>query len=188
MQLMLAGEEEGLVALYQKYQASIYRFSVHLTGRRDIAEDVTQETFLVLIRAPRGYQPERGALLLYLFGIARKLAWKAMRRDRFFSALEDNHPSLPVWVPDFAGDIGRERQVSQLRDAILSLPGKYREIAVLCDLQELSYEEAATVARCSIGTVRSRLHRARQLLVRKLKGRGLRQEAAGSSSVLGYDL
>jgi RNA polymerase sigma-70 factor (ECF subfamily) len=190
LQLMLGGEERGFVSLYRKYQASVYRFSLHLSGRQHLAEDVTQETFLVLIRAPLRYQPERGPLLLYLFGIARKLAWKSMRRERLFSSLDRDHTIEPVCLPDLAGDISRKREVMQLRDAILSLPLKYREVAVLCCLQELSYEEASAVIGCSLGTVRSRLHRAKDLLLRKFKERGLSQKAAGNGSVWGtaYDL
>jgi RNA polymerase sigma-70 factor (ECF subfamily) len=111
-----------------------------------------------------------------------------MRRERFFSSLDDDHVFPPACSPDLASDLAAKRQATQLRDAILSLPRKYREIAVLCGLQELSYEEAATVVGCSLGTVRSRLHRAKQLLLRKLKERGLSQKAAGKSSVLGYGL
>lgn len=190
LQLMLAGEEHGFVSLYRKYQASVYRFSLQISGRRHLAEDVTQETFLVLIRAPHRYRPERGPLLLYLFGIARKLVWKSIRKERLFSTLDDDLGVQPICLPDLAGDLARKREVTQLRDAILSLPRKYREIAVLCGLQELSYEEAATVVGCSLGTVRSRLHRAKDLLLRKLKERGLSQEAAGNSSVWGtaYDV
>jgi RNA polymerase sigma-70 factor (ECF subfamily) len=188
LQLMLAGEERGFASLYKRHQASVYRFSLQISGRPHLAEDVTQETFLVLIRAPHRYQPERGPLLLYLFGIARKLAWKSMRKERF-SALDDDHVQ-PVWLPDLAGDLERKREVTQLTGAILSLPRKYRDIAVLCALQELSYEEAASVVGCSVGTVRSRLHRAKDLLLRKLKERGLGQKAARNNSVWGaaYDV
>ena len=189
LQLMLAGEERGFTSLYKRHQASVYRFSLQISGRPHLAEDVTQETFLVLIRAPHRYQPERGPLLLYLFGIARKLAWKSMRRERFSSTLDDDYVQ-PVWLPDLAGDLERKREAMQLTGVILSLPRKYREIAVLCALQELSYEEAATVVGCSVGTVRSRLHRAKDLLVRKLKERGLGRKAAGNNSVWGaaYDV
>ena len=190
LQLMFAGEERGFASLYRKYQASVYRFSLQISGRRHLAEDVTQETFLALIRAAHRYQPERGPLLLYLFGIARKLAWKSMRRERFFSSLDDDHVVEPVCLPDLAGDLARKAEVKQLTEAIVSLPRKYREIAVLCCLQELSYEEAATVVGCSLGTVRSRLHRAKDLLLKKLKVRGLGQKAAGNGSVWGtaYDV
>jgi len=189
LQLMLAGEERGFTSLYKRHQASVYRFSLQISGRPHLAEDVTQETFLVLIRAPHRYQPERGPLLLYLFGIARKLAWKSIRRERFSSTLDDDHVQ-PVWLPDLAGDLERKREAMQLTGVILSLPRKYREIAVLCALQELSYEEAATVVGCSVGTVRSRLHRAKDLLLRKLKERGLGRKAAGNNSVWGaaYDV
>src|SRR5215470_316532 len=189
LQLMLAGEERGFTSLYKRHQASVYRFSLQISGRPHLAEDVTQETFLVLIRAPHRYQPERGPLLLYLFGITRKLAWKSIRRERFSSTLDEDHVQ-PVWLPDLAGDLERKREAMQLTGVILSLPRKYREIAVLCALQELSYEEAATVVGCSVGTVRSRLHRAKDLLLRKLKERGLGQKAAGNNSVWGaaYDV
>jgi RNA polymerase sigma-70 factor (ECF subfamily) len=184
LQIMLAGEERGFVALYRKYQGSVYRFALQICGIRHIAEEVTQETFLSLIRVPRNYRGERGPLLLYLFGIARRLAWKNARRDRIYEALDDDW-DLPGSVPDFADDFARKDQAKRLRQAIWSLPRKYREVIVLCSLQELSYEEAAVVVGSSIGTVRSRMHRAKQLLLRKLRERGSVGAAARSDSFLG---
>src|SRR5215470_11092360 len=119
LQLMLAGEERGFTSLYKRHQASVYRFSLQISGRPHLAEDVTQETFLVLIRAPHRYQPERGPLLLYLFGIARKLTWKSMRRERFSSTLDEDHVVEPVCLPDLASDLARKQEVTRLRDAIL---------------------------------------------------------------------
>jgi len=171
LQLMLAGEEQGFVALYRKYQGPVYRFALQICGIRHIAEEVTQETFLSLIRAPRNYHCDRGPLLVYLFGIARRLVWKNTRRDRQYEALDDDR-DLAVSLPDFEDDIARKDRANRLRHAILSLPRKYREVIVLCSLQELSYEEAAAVVVSSIGTVRSRMHRAKQLLVRKLREAG----------------
>jgi RNA polymerase sigma-70 factor (ECF subfamily) len=168
LQLMLAGEEQGFVGMYRKYQGPVFRFALHICGVRHVAEEVTQETFLSLIRAPRNYHPDRGPLLLYLFGIARRLVWKNARRDGIYEAL-DNDGDLPATVPDFADDFARKDQRERLRQAIFSLPRKYREVIVLCSLQELSYEEAAAVVGSSIGTVRSRMHRAKQLLLRKLR-------------------
>ena len=104
----------------------------------------------------------------YLFGIARRLVWKNARRDGIYEAL-DKDGDLPATVPDFADDFARKDQRERLRQAIFSLPRKYREVIVLCSLQELSYEEAAAVVGSSIGTVRSRMHRAKQLLLRKLR-------------------
>jgi DNA-directed RNA polymerase specialized sigma24 family protein len=87
LQLMIAGEERGFVSLYQKYQSRVYRFSLQIGGTQQLAEEVTQETFLAVIRAPHKYEATRGPLLLYLFGIARNLAWKSMRRDRLLRFL-----------------------------------------------------------------------------------------------------
>lgn len=188
LQLMIAGEERGFVSLYRKYQARVYRFSLQISGVPHIAEDVTQETFLALIRAPHKYQPERGFLMLYLFGIARKLVWKSARRDRLFAVLDDDREFSMVDSPDLDSDLARKEQVKQLKHAILSLPRKYREVIVLCSLQELSYEDAATVVDSSIGTVRSRMHRAKQLLLRKLSDGGLAQRNARGGSVLRYGL
>jgi RNA polymerase sigma-70 factor, ECF subfamily len=187
LRLMIAGEEHGFVSLYRKYQARVYRFSLHISGVPQIAEEVTQETFLALMRAPQKYHPDRSPLMLYLFGIARNLAWKSARKSRLFSAIDDS-PELVVHVPDFVNDMARRDQVTRVRQAVLSLPRKYREVIVLCSLQELSYEEAAKVVGSSVGTVRSRMHRAKQLLLRKLNADGLAQGDARRSSVLRYGL
>jgi RNA polymerase sigma-70 factor (ECF subfamily) len=188
LQLMMAGEERGFVSLYQKYRARVYRFSFQLGGLRQVAEEATQETFLALIRGPQKYKADRGPLVLYLFGIARNLVWKSMRRDRFFVAAPDHQEWAAISTPDLATDLAKQQQVTQVRQAILCLPRKYREVVALCSLQELSYEEAASVLGCSIGTVRSRMHRAKQLLLRKLVERGSTRAASRNSSILRFEL
>jgi RNA polymerase sigma-70 factor (ECF subfamily) len=67
-------------------------------------------------------------------------------------------------------DLARSEQIASVRQAVVSLPAPYREAVVLCELQELSYAEAAAAAGCSVGTIRSRLHRARAILAKKLEG------------------
>ena len=71
--------------------------------------------------------------------------------------------------PCFLEDLTRAETIEAVRKAILSLPAKYREVVVLCELQDVSYEETAEILGCAIGTVRSRLHRARALLFAKLR-------------------
>jgi RNA polymerase sigma-70 factor (ECF subfamily) len=184
LQLMIAGEERGFVALYRKYQSQVYRFSLQISGIRHVAEEVTQETFLALIRAPHKYRSDRGSVSLYLFGIARNLVWKSARKERSFGAIADDQELPETSLADLANELVRKEQAIWVRQAVLSLPRKYREVIVLCSLQDLSYEQAATVIGSSIGTVRSRMHRAKQLLLRKLKERGLAPEAPVDSSVL----
>jgi RNA polymerase sigma-70 factor, ECF subfamily len=172
LELMQAGEEQAFLALYRKYQPSLFRFCLHLGGSRHVAEDVTQETFVTLIRRPGKYDAERGGLLLYLFGIARRLVWARRRRqrraDELFTSLEERPEDFTITGPDLLSHLTHNEQLQQVRDAVLALPRKYREVIALCTLQELSYEQAAEVVGCSIGTIRSRMHRAKKILSQKL--------------------
>ena len=172
---MRSGDERAFVALYRRRQAAIYRFALHMSGLATVAEDVTQEVFLALIREECGFDPQRGTLSGYLFGIARKLVLRHVERGRPDVALEtdmDSSPLPELMVNDdpLADLIDREG-IEALRRSVLALPRRYREVVVLCDLEEVDYGEAAVVLGCPIGTVRSRLHRARALLLEKLSQR-----------------
>ena len=172
---MRSGDEQAFVALYRRRQAAIYRFALHMSGSGTVAEDVTQEVFLALIREECGFDPRRGTLSGYLFGIARKLVLRHVERGRPDVALEMDLESsaLPELMVDddpLADLIDREG-IEALRRSVLALPRRYREVVVLCDLEEVDYGEAALVLGCPIGTVRSRLHRARALLLEKLSQR-----------------
>ncbi len=166
-----AGDEEAFLSLYRRRQGAIYRFVLQMTGEPALAEDITQEVFLALIRDEWAYDPERGALASYLFGIARKQVLRAMERGRADVALEsDEQPSWRQLAvnPDPLGDLTRKEGIDALRRAVLTLPRRYREVVVLCDLEEVDYAEAAQILGCPVGTVRSRMHRARALLMEKL--------------------
>jgi RNA polymerase sigma-70 factor (ECF subfamily) len=144
-----------------------------MTGGAAIAEDVTQEVFLALIRSNCGYDVSRGTLSGYLFGIARKLVLRHLERHR--TAAEENidgelgkRRSLAAG-PDPMAALLHNETMDGLRRAVVSLPTRYREVVILCDLEELDYTQAAQLLSCPIGTVRSRLHRARVLLLEKLQ-------------------
>jgi RNA polymerase sigma-70 factor (ECF subfamily) len=180
--LLRKGNEGAFVTLYRRRQASIYRFVLHMSGSESLAEDVTQEVFLALIREEFGYDPAKGTLVGYLFGIARKLVLKALEKGRSDVPLdyetEDQPPQLCVQSDLFA-DIARKEGIEALRRAVLALPRRYREVVVLCDLEETDYADAAGVLNCPIGTVRSRLHRARALLLEKLQHEHQQRQVAG---------
>lgn len=169
-----SGKEEAFVALYGRRRGAIYRFSLHMTGSATLAEDITQEVFLTLIRDRCGYDPQRGTLAGYLFGIARKLVLRHLSRNR---ALGDAEAKDRKTLANFGAsadpmvDLMRQEGIEELRRAVLALPKRYREVVVLCDLEEVDYLEAARLLNCPIGTVRSRLHRARALLLEKLRHR-----------------
>jgi RNA polymerase sigma-70 factor (ECF subfamily) len=167
-----SGDEQAFVTLYRRRQAALYRFVLHMSGSASVAEDVTQEVFLALIRNECGFDPERGSLSGYLFGIARKLVLRHLERGRSDVALEadpdeSNLPALAVHEDPLA-DMTRRESIESVRRAVQVLPRRYREVVVLCDLEELDYRDAALALGCPIGTVRSRLHRARGLLLEKL--------------------
>lgn len=157
--------------LYRRHSPKIFRFALHMSGSETVAEEATQETFLMLIRQPAMFDPERGSIEAFLFGVARNQVYKQLERDRRFQGVEEADEEQHVAEGDVLGDLARQENLQALMDAILCLPPKYREAVVLCDLEELSYEAAANAIGCAIGTVRSRLHRARNLLIGKLQAR-----------------
>jgi RNA polymerase sigma-70 factor (ECF subfamily) len=169
---MRSGDEHAFTALYRRRQAAIYRFALHMSGSATTAEDTIQEVFLALIRDDCGYDPERGTLAGYLFGIARKLVLRQLERRRTDVELDAGAddavlPGLAASADQLAA-LMRKEGISALRRAVQSLPPRYREVVALCDLEEVDYAEAAFVLGCPVGTVRSRLHRARALLLEKL--------------------
>ena len=177
LRLMLAGDESAFTALYRRRQGGVYRFALQMSGSEALAEDVVQETFMVLIREGRNFDPARGSLAAYLYGIARNHVLRAFERERSLVRFEEEtegedapHENL-VARPDPLGDLTRGEMFERLRLAVLALPPHYREALVLCELEEMSYAEAAAALNCAVGTVRSRLHRARAMLAEKMRGR-----------------
>src|SRR5829696_2616353 len=184
---MLAGDEEAFTALYRRRQGGVYRFALQMSGSEAVAEDVVQETFMVLVRDGGNFDSTRGSLAAYLYGIARNHVLRAFDRERalvrFDAEAEEGfdspHENL-VARPDPLGDLTRAESVEKLRQAVLALPPHYREVVVLCELHEMSYAESAEALGCAVGTVRSRLHRARAMLAEKLRGR--REESRSAAA------
>jgi RNA polymerase sigma-70 factor (ECF subfamily) len=169
MQRAAAGDRDAFAALYRRHNAIVYRFARLMTGSRSAAEDVVQEVFLVLMRDAARFDPSRAALTTYLYGVARYQTRRRLARDRQFVALDEDGDITYVFSEDDPTTTIEKRQtLRRLRRAILSLPRRYREVIVLCDLQDVSYRDAAAALGCAIGTIRSRLHRARHLLAQKM--------------------
>ncbi|HSE18025.1 MAG TPA: RNA polymerase sigma factor [Pyrinomonadaceae bacterium] len=174
LRLMLAGDEEALALLYRRRQGGIYRFALQMSGSKSIAEDVTQEVFLFLMREGHVFDPSRGALSAFLLGVARNHVLRRLRVEHLLAPLgDDQEDDAPLLLPSTdtcpLEDLTRAETIESVRKAVLSLPAKYREVVVLCELQDVSYGDSAEILGCAIGTVRSRLHRARALLLAKLR-------------------
>jgi RNA polymerase sigma-70 factor (ECF subfamily) len=169
------GDEDAFTFLYRRHQAALYRFGVRMTGNAWAAEEIVQEVFMTLMRAPRKYDATRGALGAYLYGIARNRVMKYLERlprEVQLQEKSEDGSGAGIVLQDAATPSslleGRER-AARVRAAVLELPAEFREAVVLCELEEMSYEEAAQMAGCPIGTIRSRLHRGRALLLAKLE-------------------
>lgn len=166
------GNEAAFRTLYERHQGSIYRFALHMTGNAASAEEITQEVFMLLIRNPNAYDPQKGELAGYLYGIARNLARRGTQQTQHDVALDDETGGVDEFA--LAGDLDLLEELSHaelmdcLRKAVLALPEQYREAVVLCDLEEMSYQQAGELLGCAPGTLASRLHRARAILKTKL--------------------
>jgi len=173
LERLRAGQEQAFVALYHRRQPALYRFALQMSGSAAVAEDITQEVFLALLREECGYDPDRGSLIAYLFGIARKLLLRQFERRRsdvgVDTGAEETGFAELADASDPLADLAARERIEALRRAVGSLPRRYREVVVLCDLEEMDYAVAAAALGCPIGTVRSRLHRARLLLAEKLR-------------------
>ena len=162
-----AGDREAFAALYRRRRPDIYRFALHMTGVPAAAEDVAQDVFLAVIKEAGRYTPGRSGVMPWLLGIARNHALRRITERRHEPLPEAGLE--PAVRADPADGIARGQDIATLRAALASLPPVYREAVVLCDLQELSYQEAADAVGCAIGTIRSRLHRGRGLLSEALR-------------------
>ena len=166
-----AGDEAAFTAFYRRWQGRLFRFAWRLSGRAAAAEDAAHEVFMALIDGGLRFDPARGPLAPYLYGMARNQVRRRLERDGPAS-WTDAPPEPPA--PPEEGPLerlSRTEDVEAVRRAVLALPGHYREAIVLCDLEQLTYEDAALALDCAVGTVRSRLHRGREMLALRLRDR-----------------
>jgi RNA polymerase sigma-70 factor (ECF subfamily) len=164
-----AGDPQAFALLFRLRHRQVHQFALHMTGLASLADDVAQDVFMVVMRDAARYEPGRAGVAAWLCGIARNCARQRLGRERHLLSLDETDGSRAVSTQaDPLVDLTRAEGIERVRKAVLSLPVRYREVVVLCDLQEMSYADAAETLACAVGTVRSRLHRGRQLLAGKL--------------------
>ena len=170
------GNQSAFTALYERFQGPMYRFAWHMSGKREVAEEVTQEVFLRLIASPSKYDPAKGSLGGYLFGIARNVVRSQIEQTYldlpFSDEMVDVDEAGLVDDSDVLAQFDHREMLDRLRKSVLALPEPYRAVVVLCDMEEMSYEEAGAILQSPPGTVASRLHRARAMLKGRLKEMG----------------
>ena len=167
----LAGSQEAMAALYRRHGGLVYRFTLRMSGNASVAEEVTQEVFLALLTQIDRFDAARGALSTWLCGIARRKLWKHLERskDALLDFDEETAAELPCTDDGPAETLLRQEAVAAVRAGMEELPPLLREVVILCALEEMSYEEAADVLAVPVGTVRSRLHRAKARLAGLLR-------------------
>jgi RNA polymerase sigma-70 factor (ECF subfamily) len=175
LQLAIAGDESAFLVLYERLKSGIFRYAFFMTNSLSAAEEVTQEVFMSLIRDGSGYRKDRGDVGAFAFGIARNFVRRIRRRERSYQPLPDDDAIEHLAASLISGGDSLQKKMiraevtEQVHTAISSLPEHYAQAVILCDLCEFSYAEAASRLGCAVGTIRSRLNRAHDLLARKLK-------------------
>ena len=165
MRKMRAGDAEAFTALYRRHQGPVYRFALLRSGSPDVAADIVQEIFLGLFTNKIQFDPNRGALSSFLFGVARNLLLKRDEREHRYVAIpdqEDDDALAPIDPnPEPAAILFARRETEAVHGALRQIAPHYRDVLILYELHDLSYVEIAGVCGIDIGTVRSRLSRAR---------------------------
>ena len=145
---------------FDLHHRAVYRFAYRMTRRTDVAEDITQECFLTLVRHPERFDAARGSVRTFLFAIARNLVLKSFRDTRESGGLE---------AAEVASDPRDSMEVSSaVERAVAGLPPLQQEALVLFEYEGVSLEEIAQITGADIGAVKARLHRARERLRRDL--------------------
>lgn len=175
LRLTHAGRADAFTALYRRHQGPLYRYALMRCGSADIAADVVQEAFMGLLTKRFGFDPLRGQLQHFLFGVARNVILKLEEARRRQVALpepdDDGELELDLaceGAEPLARLLGNEA-AEEVRRALALLPAHYRDVVILFELHELSYQEIAAVCQVDIGTVRSRLSRGRAALAKRLQ-------------------
>lgn len=164
-----AGDREAFASLVDRHKDAVVNYLARLTGDRDRAEDLAQETFLRLFRSARDYH-EQGYLRAYLYRIATNLLRTEERRERrwrllmpfFGGGAPHAEPAAPSRL--LLGELHRE-----VAAAVAELPLRYRVPLVLHEIEDWTYTDIARELGCREGTVKSRVFRARQRLKERLE-------------------
>jgi RNA polymerase sigma-70 factor (ECF subfamily) len=167
------GDAVAFGELYRRYRDRVYGFAYRMVGAQAVAEDVTQEAFMLLIERPGRYQPERGSVLTFLCAVARNQMMNYLRRNK--RLVEDDLDQVARGDERRDGDaldplsvLLDEELTAEVNAAIDALPPLQREVIILRELEELSYEEIASATGVEVNVIKARLYRARQSLMRRL--------------------
>ncbi len=173
VQQIKEGKTESFEILVERYQKQVYNIAYRYTGSRDDAYDLSQEAFLKAYRGIKNFRQD-SSFKTWIYHITANVCRDYLRKGRKFQEVSIDEP-----VHGNDGDMEKQltansrgpdeayesKELSEFIQSLINdLQQEYKEIIVLREMQQLSYEEIANVLNCSIGTVKSRLNRARKIL------------------------
>lgn len=163
------GDEAAFLQLYERHRDAVFRFAYRLLGSASLAEDVTHDCFLSLLRQPGKFDSSRAALRTYLLAAARNLSNKHFRHAGNEVTIEElaDEPRFPEGEEPLRQLLDEELS-GEVQRAVAGLPPLQREALILFEYEELSLSQVALVVGADVGTVKARLHRARQRLKKVL--------------------
>ncbi|MBN2600585.1 MAG: sigma-70 family RNA polymerase sigma factor [Candidatus Marinimicrobia bacterium] len=170
-----AGDETAFEEIVNRYKNRLMNFAYRFVLDREEAEDIVQDTFLKVYQNRYAYK-EIAKFSTWIYTITANLAKTILRKQRnrklfFFSRLgpEDKDMDFPSNEPDTQSRIEGKFDEQTIQKAIIKLPEHFRTAIILRDIQELSYEEISNIINAPLGTVKSRINRARLKLQEDLQ-------------------
>lgn len=163
MRRTVAGDRDAFARLVDRHKDALVSYLARLTGCRDRAQDLAQETFLRLYQRADRYE-DRGAFKAFVYRIATNLVRSEARRERRFRLLRPFLKEKDGQPPEAAHRVLRDEAHRKLAEAVTRLPLGYRVPLVLHEIEGWPYHEIAEQLDCRVGTVKSRIHRARRRL------------------------
>jgi RNA polymerase sigma-70 factor (ECF subfamily) len=172
MARLAQGDERAFTHLYRRHQRAVYGFALLLAGSESAAADATQDAFIELLKIGERFDPDQGSLAAWLCGLARNCV-RRHRRDFDAPVESDETLAESVGAPGETGSpldtLERSRATAAVRRGLARLEPHYREVLILCALQEFSYAEAAAICGIEVHLVRSRLARGKTRLALLLR-------------------
>lgn len=162
MERVRQGDLSGLAGLFEKHHRPLFQFFVHLSGNRDLGQDLVQEVFFRILKYRDSFDPEH-SFTSWMYQIARNTHTDSMRKRRFEVIPGGADTAIPEPRSHEAAideKLERRQEVALLKRALDRLPADKREILVLSRFQNLKYEQIASILDCEVGTVKVRVYRA----------------------------
>ncbi len=177
----LAGDVQAFGTLVERHERRVYNLALRMTGREEDAKDATQDAFLSALRKLKGFRGE-AAFTTWMHRVTVNACYDLLRKRQRAPLLHEREDDGPPRPEPAAPDHAEAVELSiDVRHALLSVPEDFRAVLILCDVQDLAYEDAAAALEIPIGTVKSRLHRGRVALARALEPPSEQRERPGET-------